>query len=289
MTKKTFDFEKLGDGWELAKYNYNDDPAVTSVEIPSKYKFHRVKSIAPKAFSSASFLKTVVVPDTVASIGAAAFEYCEQLTEITLPRGLKIIDYNTFKLCTSLKRLVLPEKTAVIRSFAFSRCASLEEIELSEMMCVIYNGAFDGCVNLREVRFPKSEVTILGKAFENCPRVSPETAMYSLIGANDLDKPFAAGGDLDWDVALREDVFPLAIEHNSFANVSKEELFTQIIDRDLIDYMPQAEGMLNDRILDRLITRAAEQNKTEFTARLLNYKNGGSADIEDIINARFEL
>lgn len=289
MTKKIFDFEKLDDGWELVKYNYNADPGITALEIPAKYKFHRVKSIAPKAFSSASFLKSVVIPDAVTNIGAAAFEYCEALEEIALPHGLKIIDYNTFKLCTSLKRIELPAKTAVIRSFAFSKCGSLEKAVLPEMLCVIYNGAFEDCVSLREVNFPNSEVTILGRAFGNCPRISSETAMYSLIGANDLNKPFAGGGDFEWDVALREDVFKLACDCGSFANISKAELFRQLIDRDLIDYMPFAESMLNDLVLEELIGYASAQNKTEFTARLLNYKNGGNSDIEDIIDARFSL
>lgn len=289
MTKKIFDFEKLDDGWELVKYNYNADPNITALEIPAKYKFHRVKSVAPKAFSSASFLRSVVVPDTVTNIGAAAFEYCESLEEIALPHGLKIIDYNTFKLCTSLRRIELPAKTAVIRSFAFSKCGLLEEAVLPEMLCVIYNGAFEDCVSLREVRFPDSEVTILGKAFKNCPRLSPETAMYSLIGTNDLGKPFAGGTEFEWDIALREDIFPLAVEHNSFENINRAELFKQLIDRGLIDYMPLAENLLNDQVLEELIGYSAERNKTEFTARLLNFKNGGNSAVEDIIDARFSL
>ncbi len=289
MTKKIFDFDKLDDGWELVKYNYNADPRVTEIEIPAKYKFHRVKSIAPKAFSSASFLKSVIVPDSVTNIGAAAFEYCEGLEEIVLPHSLKIIDYNTFKLCTSLRRIEIPMKTAVIRSYAFSKCGLLEKVILPEMLCVIYNGAFEDCVSLSEVSFPDSEVTILGKAFKNCPRLSPEAAMYSLIGANDLKKPFAGGKEFEWDVALREDVFKLAHEHDSFANINKTELFKQLIDRDLIDYMPFVESALNDSILDELVSYSAAQNKTEFTARLLNFKNGGNSDIEDIIDSRFNL
>ncbi len=289
MIKKMFDFEKLDDGWELVKYNYNDDPRITRLEIPPKYKFNKVKSIAPKAFHSASFLKSVVVPDSVTNIGAAAFEYCERLEEIVLPRSLKIIDYNTFKLCGSLRRIEFPAKIAVIRSFAFLLCASLEEAVLPEMLCVIYNGAFEDCASLREVRFPDSEVTILGKAFKNCPSLSAETAMYSLIGANDLNKPFAGGAEFEWDIALREDVFPLAIEHNSFENIGKTELFKQLIDRDLIDYMPLVEGMLNDSALEELIGYSAAQNKTEFTARLLNRKNGGNSAVADIIDGRFSL
>lgn len=290
MTKKMFDFDKLDDGWELAKYNYNDDPRITSIEIPEKYKFKKVKSIGAKAFSSASFLKSVAVPDTVTNIGAAAFEYCEQLEETVLPSSLKIIDYNTFKFCGSLRKIELPAKVAVIRSFAFSKCTSLEKITLPEMLCVIYNGAFEDCAGLREVRFPDSEVTILGKAFKNCPSLSSETAMYSLIGANDLNKPFADGAEFEWDVALREDVFRLACEHGSYENINKSELFKQLIDRNLIDYMPLAENMLNENILNELVNYAAANDKTEFTSRLLNFKNGTvNSAVEDIIDARFSL
>lgn len=290
MIKKMFDFERLDDGWELTSYNYNDDPRITSIEIPEKYKFKKVKSVGVKAFSSASFLKSVVVPDSVKSIGAAAFEYCEQLEDIVLPRGLKIIEYNTFKLCTSLKKITLPEKTAVIRSFAFSRCAALEVAELSAMMCVVYNGAFEDCARLRTVKFPNSEVTILGRAFGGCPSLSAEAAMYSLIGANDLNKPFAAGADVDWDVALREDVFRLAAEHGSFVNISRFELFRQLIDRGLIDYMPLVERELNERVLDELIAYSNELGKTEFTARLMNFRNATpQRSIDDTINDRYSL
>lgn len=292
MIKKMFDFEKLDDGWELVRYNYNADPRITRLEIPAKYKFHKVKSISPKAFNSASFLKSVVVPDCVTSIGAAAFEYCEQLEEITLPRGLKIIDYNMFAECASLRKIELPAKVAVIRMRAFARCASLEEITLPEMLCVVYNMAFQDCAELKTVRFPDSEVTLLGNAFLNCPKLSAETAMYSLIGVNDLNKPFAAGKEFNWELALREDVFKLAAEHNSFESINKTELFKQLIDRNLIDYMPLAEGMLSERILGELVDYSSAQNKTEFTARLLNFKNGGNSaieNIEDIIDARFNL
>lgn len=295
MIKKMFDFEKLDDGWELVRYNYNDDPRITRLEIPAKYKFHKVKSISPKAFNSASFLKSIVVPDCVTSIGAAAFEYCEQLEEITLPRGLKIIDYNMFAECASLRKIELPAKVAVIRMRAFARCVSLEEITLPEMLCVVYNMAFQDCAALKTVRFPDSEVTLLGNTFMNCRSLSAETAMFSLIGVNDLEKPFAVNTEFNWDLALREDVFKLAVEHNSFANISKAELFKQLIDRNLIDYMPLAEGMLNERILGELVDYSSERNKTEFTARLLNCRNGGNSavdnnkNIEDIINAQFNL
>ena len=292
MVKKMFDFEKLDDGWELVKYNYNGDPRITRLEIPAKYKFHKVKSISPKAFHSASFLRSVVVPETVTSIGAAAFECCEQLEEIVLPRTLKILDYSTFAKCVSLRRIELPAKLAVIRMRAFSWCRALEEIVLPEMLCVIYNMAFEGCAALRRVRFPDSEVTLLGEPFLNCPSLCTETAMYSLIGVNDLDKPFPSGKDFNWDIALREDVFRLAIERNSFENINKSELFRHLIDRDLISYMPLAEGLLTDTVREELISYAAEQNKTEFTARLLNAGSGGNSvveDIEDIIEAKFTL
>lgn len=289
MTEKIFDFDSLDDGWELAGYNYKDDPRITDIVIPSKYKFHRVKSIAPKAFSSASFLRRVVIPDSVTSIGAAAFQYCEDLREVILPRDLKIIDYNTFKYCLSLESVEMPAKTAVIRSFAFSNCGSLQRITLPEMLCVIYNGAFEDCFSLRDVCYPTSEVTILGKAFKGCTELSVEAAMYALIGANDISKPFAGSSDFDWDVALREDVFSLAIEHNSFANINAAELFRHIIERGLIEHMALAEGVLAEELIPELANFSAELGKTEFTARLLNCGREKISDVERIVNARFEV
>lgn len=297
MTKKLFDFEKLDDGWELVKYNYNADPAITSVEIPEKYKFKKVKSIGTKAFSAASFLKSVNIPDTVTNIGTSAFEYCESLEDIRLPSGLKIVDYCCFRLCTSLETITLPAKCAVIRSFAFAGCSQLKTAALSEMMCVIFNNAFEDCVSLTDVLFPhptlgpQGSVTLGKSAFKNCSSLSTECAMYSLIGENDLNKPFAADTMEDkWDTALRRDVFLKACELSSFKNVNKTELIKRIIDRDLIDYMPLAEKLLSEKELDELVDYSSAQNKTEFTARLLNFKNGAeNSAVEDIIDARFSL
>lgn len=302
MTPKMFEFGKLDNGWELEKYNYYDNPDITCVEIPEEYKCHKVKSIGSKAFSSASFLERIVIPDSVTNIGSAAFEYCERLAEITLPKNLKIIDYNVFKLCTALESITLPVKTAVIRPLAFQKCTALKTIKLTGMMCVIYNNAFEDCSELRSVVFPESpdspdsscsphsRAAFFGKAFCGCTSLDTRTAMYSLIGENDLNQPFAP--EPNWDIALREDVFSLAIGLGSFSEVNKLELFKQIIDRGLIDYMPQAEYLLNESAAAQLVQYAAERGKTEFTARLLNYKrqeNKSENDIAEIIDSRYSL
>lgn len=288
---RLFEFEKTENGCELKRYLQKDNAEITELEIPTKFRYLTVRSIGAKAFKDAVFLRSVDVPETVTLMGHGVFEGCRALSDISLPDGLRIINGSMFSGCGSLRRVVIPESAEIIRPYAFSGCGALEEVVLPAKGCILYSGAFRDCPKLRSVVFPgKGKITLLGSVFENCPLLPPETRMFALIGINDLDKPFVYNAGFDWDTALREDVFALAIEHNSFVNIGKPALFRQMIGSGLIGLLPIAENILDGGLAETLADYAAELGKTEITAWLLNFKNGcGSASIEQIINERFEL
>ncbi len=67
-------------------------------------------------------------------------------------------------------------------------------------------------------------------------------------------------------------------------------IFTSIIDRNLIELLPLAAGMLDNSLSETLADYSAEHGKTEITAWLLNFKNGdGEKSIAEKISERFEL
>lgn len=286
-----FEFEKTDNGCRLARYLRKDDPGITELEIPSKFRSLTVRSISANAFEDAVYLKSVVVPETVSAIGIGVFTGCRALSEIFLPERLRLIEYRTFMDCGSLTRVVVPEGVGIIRTGAFWGCAALEEVVLPESGCILYSGSFRDCPSLRSVVFPeKDKVTLLSPVFEDCPLLPAETRMYALIGLNDLDKPFVYNVNFDWETALREDVFTLAVRHKSFVNVGNETLFKRIIDDGLIGLLPIAEEILDDRLAETLIAYSAERGRTEITAWLLNFKKSpDDLSIEQIINERFDL
>lgn len=286
-----FEFGKTENGYELKRYLRKDDPDITELEIPSKFRYLTVRSIYTNAFKDAVYLRSVVVPETVAAVGGNVFKGCRALSDISLPEGLRLINVNMFGGCSSLKRIVVPESVETIRTGAFSGCGALEEVVLPESGCILYSGAFRNCPNLRSVVFPgKGEVTLLGSVFENCPLLPAEARMYALVGVNDLDKPFVYNSGFDWGTALREDVFELAVRHNSFVNIGNDALFKQIIDSGLIGLLPIAEELLDTGLAGLLADYAAECGQTEITAWLLNYIDPPeNLSIEQIINERFDL
>lgn len=286
-----FEFEKTDNGCRLARYLRKDDPGITELEIPSKFRSLTVRSISANAFEDAVFLRSVAVPETVAAMGRSVFKGCRALSEIFLPERLRLIEYRTFMDCGSLTRVVVPEGVGIIRTGAFQGCAALEEVVLPESGCILYSGSFRDCPSLRSVVFPeKDKVTLLSPVFEDCPLLPAETRMYALIGLNDLDKPFVYNVNFDWETALREDVFTLAVRHKSFVNVGSETLFKRLIDDGLIGLLPIAEEILDVRLAETLIGYSAERGRTEITAWLLNFKKSpDDLSIEQIINERFDL
>lgn len=286
-----FEFEKTDNGCRLVRYLRKDDPGITELEIPSKFRSLTVRSISANAFEDAVFLRSVVVPETVAAMGRSVFKGCRALSGISLPERLRLIEYRTFMDCGSLTRVVVPEGVGIIRTGAFWGCAALEEVVLPESGCILYSGSFRDCPSLRSVVFPeKDKVTLLSPVFEDCPLLPAETRMYALIGLNDLDKPFVYNVNFDWETALREDVFTLAVRHKSFVNVGNETLFKRLIDDGLIGLLPIAEEILDDRLAETLIGYSSERGRTEITAWLLNFKKSpDDLSIEQIINERFDL
>lgn len=288
---KLFEFARTEDSFELKRYLQPDNSAVTEIEIPPTFRFVRVGSIAPRAFEDAIYLKSVTVPETIRSIGIRAFDGCASLENIVLPARLKIVAGGLFSHCNSLRRVELPDGVDVIRPNTFSQCSELEEVVLPSGMCMLLGNAFIDCPKLRSVIFPEDNtITLLGRTFINCPQLPAEVMMYSLIGSNDIRLPFAYNAHFDWDAALRRDVFELALQYNSFEHVGKSMIFTSIIDRDLIELLPLAAGMLDNSLSETLADYSADHGKAEITAWLLNFKNGrGEKTIAEKIDKMFEL
>ncbi|MCM1168041.1 MAG: leucine-rich repeat domain-containing protein, partial [Ruminococcus sp.] len=94
-----FEFGRTDNGCELKRYLKKDDPGITELDIPRKFRSAAVRSISANAFKDAVYLRSVSVPETVAVIGRGAFRGCRALSEITLPSGLKTVDGNMFSGC----------------------------------------------------------------------------------------------------------------------------------------------------------------------------------------------
>jgi hypothetical protein len=76
-------------------------------------------SIGNSVFSSCSYLKQVIIPDTVTSIGNESFYNCQTLSMAELPDSITSIGDRAFYGCTALSSLVVPDTVTSIGENAF--------------------------------------------------------------------------------------------------------------------------------------------------------------------------
>ncbi|MBQ8911096.1 MAG: leucine-rich repeat domain-containing protein, partial [Clostridia bacterium] len=126
-----------------------------NIVIPGTYKDKPVTAIADKAFKHITYLKSVVIPDSVTSIGDSAFNGCSGLTSITIPFvgankdgssktnfgyifGAPSYSYNSHYIPTSLKTVVITGGTSIGEG-AFYRCTGLTSITIPDSVTSIGN------------------------------------------------------------------------------------------------------------------------------------------------------
>ena len=234
-----FCFEESDNGYRIKLFNYRDDPSVTEVDIPAEYNGLPVREIGDAAFFMSKFLTRVNIPEGIEKIGNSAFCSCG-LREVTLPESLKELDTEAFLWCSELERVIFRNKDT---EFGF--------------------GVFEGCL-----------------------KIAAENIMQGLARSCDITKPFATekfywshevAVDLIWaDSALRDDVFELALKYDGFALFDKENVFVEIVERNLCRFLPLCENAgwsIGKKFLGELLDISLDNGFTEITAWLLDYKN----------------
>lgn len=254
--EELFWFEKTDGGYSIDKYLKANDPTITEIELPAEYNGEPVTEIA--GISHSKYIKRVFVPPSIRSIGPGAFWKCKSLEMAELSEGLEVIGAGAFEE-TNLKSIVLPKSLKMIGSEAFLLCMELER--------VVFNSA------------PTFEPNVFG----GCPKLPPETVAMGLVRSTDITSPFSEADigaiteySLDVPDYIRPDVFELLAQNDCFRNCDLRDLFEIMISENKPELFPVAEqyGMLeNARLLDELISYSAENQKTEFTAYLLDLKN----------------
>lgn len=126
-----------------------------------------LKSIGECAMAGCSKLKSISIPEPVASIEEHAFNG-SGLEVLDLSGNIETIGRGAFAGCRSL-RVVNIEKTAecLIGDDAFARCVMLEHVRMGNRVVSIGNGAFKGCDSLKtlQVEDDSALVSIGDEAF----------------------------------------------------------------------------------------------------------------------------
>lgn len=123
----------------------------TKIVVPSEIEGKPVTKIGYRAFCG-SYIREIVLPDTIEEIGAGAFLDCLFLEKVEIPFGVSEIKFQTFRGCTLLRDVSIPESVTKIDDEAFYACSSLRNLsELSKDLTVIGESAFLDCHSLENI------------------------------------------------------------------------------------------------------------------------------------------
>ncbi|MBO4866362.1 MAG: leucine-rich repeat protein [Ruminococcus sp.] len=136
------------------------------VKIPGEINGAVVTSIGEEAFAFNihTYVKSVVIPDSVTEIKDYAFEHCENLESVTLSKNLKCIGSNAFFGCELLNSIVIPDSVTEIKDHAFANCVNLESVTLSKNLKYMHI-AFAGCSKINSIVIPDGTKSIVEYAF----------------------------------------------------------------------------------------------------------------------------
>ena len=123
-----FKFEAIKGGYKVSAYIGNR----TEVSVPSAYNDKAVTVIGEDAFFDCTWVRKVVLPDTITKIEKNAFNNCVKLKKIVLSQKLTLIGENAFNNCIELSSVDIPAEVTSIANDAFNNCSVLSRIDVSE-------------------------------------------------------------------------------------------------------------------------------------------------------------
>lgn len=126
-----------------------------------------LKTIDSGAFEKAISLEDISLPDSVTSIGQRCFCDTSALKEIKLSESLTTIPYQCFQR-SGIERIVFPASVKTIDGYAFHNCYYLKEINLPDTITSISNYAFYNTEKTESIRFSNNITTIPQYSFYKC-------------------------------------------------------------------------------------------------------------------------
>ena len=174
QTAESLQYQKI-DGKEEYRVVGLGTVSDLDVVIPATYRGLPVTEIDDCAFYShfyndnyrTSYLKSIVIPDSVTSIGSYAFRSCGNLTSVTIGNSVTSIGDCAFENCSSLTSVTIPDSVTSIGRYAFSSCRNLTSITIPESVTSIEFAAFSSSFKLVEVINKSSHITVTKGSTDN--------------------------------------------------------------------------------------------------------------------------
>ena len=182
LKEDVWEYKILGDG--TAEITGCKSKKVETVTIPTQLGGITVSSLGENSLSSISYMKHVVIPDSVTTIKDHAFSF-NGLKDITIPDSVVYIGANPFFGCSDLTEITVsrdhpylatsdgvlfskPDKRLVCYPGGYRNSS----YEIPQGIKIIGSGALYYCEDLTKIVIPDSVVTIEEQAFYSCKGIS---------------------------------------------------------------------------------------------------------------------
>lgn len=258
---------------ELGSEIFRDCVELVGVRLP-----RGICSIPAFAFDGCSSLKSVELPESVTTIFDDAFTDCVSLEEIVLPKNFRSIEGASFSGCTDLRSVVFQSEGVYVCPYAFDDCPALppETVmralvpgdDITEPFIPSDEVVFNGCSALRR------DVFELAVKYDSFSRIAKISVFRALFSDGLFVEYYPIMSESGW--LYREENMTgfgemlsniFSGEHCDEPEIwNKMDFWTS--DQRLLD------GMITERgFAEKLLERSVSLNKTETSARLLEYIN----------------
>jgi hypothetical protein len=142
--------------WGIDRINNIDDIPKGIIVIPNRISDHELTYLgsmsgSPLIYSeSLSTSKTIIIENGYTTINGWAFSNASAITKIILPDSITNIKRLAFKE-SGIKEIVIPRNVTQIADDAFFGCHNLEKARVDSLSMPSFTGLFNGCLNLKEV------------------------------------------------------------------------------------------------------------------------------------------
>lgn len=130
-------------------------PGQTNLTIPSSFTHDNytvaVKQVGRKAFSSASSVTSLTLPEGLEKIAVEAFVHNNKIQELTLPNTVVEIGAYAFQNATGLRSITLSNNLKTIRPAAFEYVPNLTELHIPDSVNNIGSGGLSNLVGLKKL------------------------------------------------------------------------------------------------------------------------------------------
>ena len=164
----------IGEGAFATAYGDTSPMELKSVIIPDS-----VATIGKNAFFGCS-ITSITIPSGVSGIGESAFQRCYKLESVVIPSGVTSIGGAAFRDCSALTSVTIPDSVTSIGDRAFYRCSALTGMTIPDSVTSIGDYAFYNCSALTSVTIPDSFTSIGGYAFYRCSSLASVTIPNSV-------------------------------------------------------------------------------------------------------------